>query len=574
MRKDLRRSDTDVRKDLREGVRKDLGRCEEGVIQICEEGSQRSDTDTRKDLGEGVRKDLGEGVIQSGNWSDLNVKEECKEYDEEYGVMEESECPKGHKDLYQENMEESSSYRNPSERCPRPRYSGDSTQEDLTIPHQDQSGDLGGHNIDVKEEYKEEDEKYGVMEELSDEHKNVMEPPSKRKPPERCPRPLYYRDSTQEDLIVPHHDQGEELKNITAEVKKEEDETLGEGLTEKKEEETRVRGDRRSTEEVGMKVTGYKKRSSLVISTARGRDVPNTRSRRRTSYPDTENKGTPRCSPRVDSSTQPLRPAVPKKFSIDNRKSVKHKTNKVFPCPECGKTFTKESYFAMHSRTHTGKRPFVCVKCGKGFAHKSSLFRHQRHHSEERPHPCSHCGKGFKEKSALMQHLRSHTGEKPFPCPQCGQCFSQNEHLQRHLRAHTGETPFACKQCGKCFTRKDMLALHEQRHVDERPFSCLQCGNRFTSPFSLVRHGKIHTKKRSSTHSVIHTIRRIRFHNMNQDFRRNIGSECESPPWFVDTSLVGSNTRSTHSVIHTMRRIRFHNMNQNVRRNIESGGSI
>ncbi|XP_018427372.1 PREDICTED: gastrula zinc finger protein XlCGF26.1-like [Nanorana parkeri] len=282
-----------------------------------------------------------------------------------------------------------------------------------------------------------------------------------------------------EDHTIPHYDQ------------------CGKDTEVKKEQMSPMRGGQQSMKKVGIMATMKVKRTSLNISPARGDDVPNTRSRRRTSYPDTENKGTPRCSPRVDSSTQPLRPAVHKKLSVDNRKSVKHKTNKVFPCPECGKTFTKESYFAMHSRTHTGKRPFVCVKCGKSFTYNSCLLRHQRHHTEVRPHPCSHCGKSFKEKSALIQHLRSHTGEKPFPCPQCGQRFSQNEHLQRHLRAHTGETPFACKKCGKCFTRKDMLALHEQRHVDERPFSCLQCGNRFTNPFCLVRHQKLHAKKRS-----------------------------------------------------------------------------
>ncbi|PIO10896.1 hypothetical protein AB205_0186130, partial [Aquarana catesbeiana] len=69
------------------------------------------------------------------------VKEEIKEEDDEDGVMEESEFPKGYKDLYQDTMVESSSYINPPERCPRPLYSRDSTQEDHTIPHCYKSGD-------------------------------------------------------------------------------------------------------------------------------------------------------------------------------------------------------------------------------------------------------------------------------------------------------------------------------------------------------------------------------------------------------------------------------------------------
>ena len=70
--------------------------------------------------------------IQSGNQRDhkVEVKEEIKEEDDEDVLMEEI-----HKDLYQETMVESSSYRNPPERCPRPLYSRDSTQEGHTIPH-------------------------------------------------------------------------------------------------------------------------------------------------------------------------------------------------------------------------------------------------------------------------------------------------------------------------------------------------------------------------------------------------------------------------------------------------------
>ncbi|XP_077322079.1 uncharacterized protein LOC143955832 isoform X2 [Lithobates pipiens] len=157
---------------------------------------------------------------QSENLKDYNivVKEEYKEEDEEYGVME--EFSEGHKD-----MMEPPNTRNPPERCPRPLYSRDSTQEDHTVPHQ--SGNLGDDNIDVKEEYKEEDEEYGVMEEFSEEHKDMMEPPNTRNPPERCPRPLYSRDSTQEGHTIPHHHQSGNLRDPKVEVKeeiKEEDE--------------------------------------------------------------------------------------------------------------------------------------------------------------------------------------------------------------------------------------------------------------------------------------------------------------------------------------------------------------
>ncbi|CAI9542724.1 unnamed protein product [Staurois parvus] len=88
-------------------------------------------------------------------------------------------------------MVESSSYRNPPERCPRPLYFRDSTQVGHTIPHHHQIGILGDDNIDVKEEYKEEykeeDEEDGVMEEFSEGHKDMMEPPNTRNPQRDVP---------------------------------------------------------------------------------------------------------------------------------------------------------------------------------------------------------------------------------------------------------------------------------------------------------------------------------------------------------------------------------------------------
>ncbi|XP_077346256.1 uncharacterized protein LOC143989852 [Lithobates pipiens] len=117
-----------------------------------------------------------------------------------------------------------------------------------------ESGNLGDYNIVVKEEYKEEDEEYGVMEEFSEGHKDMMEPPNTRNPPERCPRPLYSRDSTQEDHTIPHCYKSGDPIDIECEVKSEEEERY-------------VRDDQQSMKEDGITGTFIEEDTPTEIST-------------------------------------------------------------------------------------------------------------------------------------------------------------------------------------------------------------------------------------------------------------------------------------------------------------------
>ncbi|XP_073467948.1 uncharacterized protein [Aquarana catesbeiana] len=457
---------------------------------------------------------------QSGNLreSKVEVKEEIKEEDDEDGVME--EFLKEHKDLSQDTMVEPSSYRNLPERCPRPLYSRDSTQEGHTIPHHHQSGNLGDDNIDVKEEYKEEDEEYGVMEEFSEGHKDMMEPPNTRNPPERCPRPLYSRDSTQEDHIIPHCYKSGDPIDIEFEVKAEEEERY-------------VRDDQQSMEEDGITGTFIEEDTPTEISTVDGREMRKTSEDCLTLSPDckVEDEDITQYSPGENPTTSNVHPAphsvdgpsyssypeepqtvrdgavlpTEKSFSCTecgkcfrfksklNEHKRSHTGEKPYSCPECRKCFSKTSSLSTHQRSHTGEKPYSCPECRKCFIQKSDLVRHQRSHTGEKPYSCPECGKCFSEKASLSTHQRSHTGQNRYSCPVCGKCFSQKSHLYIHQRSHTGEKPYSCPECKKCFSQKSNLYIHQRSHTGEKPYSCPVCGKCFSEKASLSTHQRSHT---------------------------------------------------------------------------------
>ncbi|PIO24552.1 hypothetical protein AB205_0147070 [Aquarana catesbeiana] len=307
---------------------------------------------------------------------------------------------------------------------------------------------------------------------------------SNRNPPERCPRPLYSRNSTQEHQEIPQEVQEENWTEYNTKDRETQEQTyvMGDEPCEEEDIPPEISTDGRYRD-YNVEKRPIVARDSVVVD-----DV--------TSDSSEANSITPDLHPVILSADLLSDPSTHGGNFPDHLPAITQSTDHIeggaFLCSECGKGFTQRSELGFHQRTHTGMKTYSCSKCGKCFNHKAHFMSHERTHTGEKPFSCPECGRCFAEISNLTKHQRSHTGEKPFSCSECGKSFTRRGYLISHRRIHSGEKPYSCTECGKCFAFRSDLAKHKRIHTGDCPYSCSECGKGFAQKSNLVQHQRIH----------------------------------------------------------------------------------
>jgi len=118
-------------------------------------------------------------------------------------------------------------------------------------------------------------------------------------------------------------------------------------------------------------------------------------------------------------------------------------------CETCGQAFMMESNLKKHMYVDHGLGiKFDCERCGNPFYTPNGLKRHSLICADktETIFQCTECGKTYPSKSKLEAHAVAHTGERNFKCNQCDKTFLHAGSLINHSKSAHFTASYSCHQ--------------------------------------------------------------------------------------------------------------------------------
>ena len=108
-----------------------------------------------------------------------------------------------------------------------------------------------------------------------------------------------------------------------------------------------------------------------------------------------------------------------KSLTIHSKKHAKTTVVGKLICEECGKCFTKNGKFKLHTKIHTRKKEDLCEICGKNCHNHDHIDNHVSQHRRRKENKCEKDGKTFLMKSKSKNHQSVHRVPRDKACNIC-----------------------------------------------------------------------------------------------------------------------------------------------------------
>ncbi|XP_075071057.1 uncharacterized protein LOC142160072 isoform X4 [Mixophyes fleayi] len=469
------------------------------------------------------------------------IKVEDIEEEEETYVRGDQQCKK--EEIPTDISTDGSSNRNTPERCPHPLYSQDCTEENHSVPQEYQGEDL----TDVKVEDIDGEEETYVRGDQQCKEEEIptdisTDGSSNRNTPERCPRPLYSQDCTEENHSVPQEYQGEDLTDIKVEVIEGEEETYVRGDQQCKEEEipTDISTDGSSnrntpercprphysldcTEENHSIPQEYQDEylTDIKVEVIEGEEETYVRGDQQCkeeeiptdiSTDGSSNRNTPERYPRPlysqDCTEENHR--IPQEYQGQDLTDIKienierEEEKFVRGDQKCKKEeIPTDISTDVHNSRNISEEHLILSPDGEIESNeitRDSLEEnpitpiiHPGLHTADISSDPAHHGECSLDSSYIGTGTTALSVDKIFPSSIDAKCFTKNKSVITLQPKKTGEKPITGSKNGKHFRDKSALVTHHRLHRGIKPCTCSDCGKCFRYKSELITHQRTHT---------------------------------------------------------------------------------